>query len=160
MKIHVLVCDDDLAFVERATEKIEEASEKISKSKFGRVIHFASEMAKKLEADFGGEVPEDMELMQTLPGVGRKTANVMMAVAFGRPAMPVDTHVFRVTNRMGLASAKTPLETEKQLVAHIPAEWLSTAHHWFILHGRYVCLARKPKCEECGLSSFCKFLEK
>ena len=119
-----------------------------------------SEMAKKLEADFGGEVPEDMELMQTLPGVGRKTANVMMAVAFGRPAMPVDTHVFRVTNRMGLASAKTPLETEKQLVAHIPAEWLSTAHHWFILHGRYVCLARKPKCEECGLSSFCKFLEK
>ncbi len=119
-----------------------------------------SEMAKKLTADFGGVVPGDMELLQTLPGVGRKTANVMMAVAFGQPAMPVDTHVFRVANRMGLVDAKTPLETEKQLVEHIPAEWLSTAHHWFILHGRYVCLARKPKCEECGIAPFCRYREK
>ena len=128
-------------------------------------LGFYRAKAKNLKAlaakiDELGFIPDTIDELVKLPGVGRKTANVMMAVAFGRPAMPVDTHVFRVTNRMGLASAKTPLETEKQLVAHIPAEWLSTAHHWFILHGRYVCLARKPKCEECGLSSFCKFLEK
>lgn len=120
-----------------------------------------SEMAKKLIVDFGGIVPDDMELLQTLPGVGRKTANVMMAVAFGRPAMPVDTHVFRVANRIGLvANAKTPLETEKQLVKNIPSEILSAAHHWLILHGRYVCVARKPKCESCGISAYCKYFEK
>lgn len=119
------------------------------------------EMARKLVADFQGEVPEDFELLQTLPGVGRKTANVIMAVAFHRPAMPVDTHVFRVTNRIGLVNnTKTPLETEKQLVKHIPAEILSTAHHWFILHGRYVCTARKPKCEQCGIRPWCEFFEK
>lgn len=117
------------------------------------------EMARKLVADFQGEVPEDFDLLQTLPGVGRKTANVIMAVAFSRPAMPVDTHVFRVTNRIGLVNTKTPLETEKQLVKHIPAEILSTAHHWFILHGRYVCTARKPKCEECGICEWCKFFK-
>ena len=93
--------------------------------------------------------------------VGRKTANVIMAGAFHRPAMPVDTHVFRVTNRIGLVNhTKTPLETEKQLVNNIPAEMLSTAHHWFILHGRYVCTARKPKCETCGIRTWCKFAEK
>lgn len=118
------------------------------------------EMARKLVDDFQGEVPEDFELLQTLPGVGRKTANVVMAVAFHRPAMPVDTHVFRVTNRIGLVNTKTPLETEKLLVKHIPAEILSTAHHWFILHGRYVCTARKPKCEACGIRQWCKFCEK
>lgn len=119
------------------------------------------EMARKLMADFQGEVPEDFELLQTLPGVGRKTANVIMAVAFHRPAMPVDTHVFRVTNRIGLVNnTKTPLETEKQLVKHIPAEILSTAHHWFILHGRYICTARKPKCEKCGIRPWCEFFEK
>lgn len=117
------------------------------------------EMARKLVADFRGEVPEDFDLLQTLPGVGRKTANVIMAVAFRKPAMPVDTHVFRVTNRIGLVNTKTPLETEKQLVKHIPAEILSTAHHWFILHGRYVCTARKPKCEECGICGWCKFFK-
>ncbi len=118
-------------------------------------------MARKLVSDFQGEVPEDFELLQTLPGVGRKTANVIMAVAFHRPAMPVDTHVFRVTNRIGLVNhTKTPLETEKQLVNNIPAEMLSTAHHWFILHGRYVCTARKPKCETCGIRTWCKFAEK
>lgn len=117
-------------------------------------------MAQKLVADFNGEVPADMELLQTLPGVGRKTANVVMAVAFGRPAMPVDTHVFRVTNRLGLVNTKTPLETEKELVKHIAPEILSTAHHWFILHGRYVCMARKPKCGECGISSWCKFFKR
>lgn len=118
-------------------------------------------MAQKLMTDFNGIVPEDMEALQTLPGVGRKTANVIMAVAFQQPAMPVDTHVFRVTNRIGLVNnTKTPLETEKQLVKHIPAEILSTAHHWFILHGRYVCTARKPKCEQCGIRQWCKFFEK
>lgn len=118
-------------------------------------------MAVKLAADFGGVVPEDMELLQSLPGVGRKTANVIMAVAFNRPAMPVDTHVFRVTNRIGLVNnTKTPLETEKQLVQNIPAAVLSTAHHWFILHGRYVCTARKPKCTECGIQSWCKYFSK
>ena len=118
-------------------------------------------MAVKLAADFGGVVPEDMESLQSLPGVGRKTANVVMAVAFNRPAMPVDTHVFRVTNRIGLVNnTKTPLETEKQLVQNIPAAVLSTAHHWFILHGRYVCTARKPKCTECGIQSWCKYFSK
>lgn len=117
-------------------------------------------MAQKLVADYNGVVPEDMELLQTLPGVGRKTANVVMAVAFGQPAMPVDTHVFRVTNRIGLVKdTKTPLETEKELVKNIPAEILSTAHHWFILHGRYVCTARKPKCNECGIRKWCKYVQ-
>ncbi len=118
------------------------------------------DMARKLTEDFNGEVPADMELLQTLPGVGRKTANVIMAVAFGQPAMPVDTHVFRVTNRIGLVTAKTPLETEKQLVKSIPTRILSKAHHWFILHGRYVCTARKPKCDECGIKHWCDYFSK
>lgn len=117
-------------------------------------------MAKKLMDDFDGIVPEDLELLQTLPGVGRKTANVVRAVAFDKPSMPVDTHVFRVANRIGLVNnTKTPLETEKQLVKNIPSEVLSTAHHWLILHGRYVCVARKPKCGECGISAYCKYFE-
>lgn len=119
------------------------------------------EMACKLVTDFNGEVPDNMEALQTLPGVGRKTANVIMAVAFRQPAMPVDTHVFRISERIGLVrNSKTPVETEKQLVANIPAEILSTAHHWFILHGRYVCTARKPKCHECGIREWCLFAEK
>jgi endonuclease-3 len=120
-----------------------------------------SGLAQKLLSDFGGEVPDDMELLQTLPGVGRKTANVMRAVAFGEAAMPVDTHVFRVANRIGLVErATTPLEVEKQLVARIPGELLSLAHHWFILHGRYVCTARKPACGTCGIAPWCLFEEK
>lgn len=119
------------------------------------------EMSRKLVADFGGVVPADMELLQTLPGVGRKTANVIMAVAFGKPAMPVDTHVFRVSDRIGLVTnAKTPLETEKQLVKHFPQELLSLAHHWLILHGRYVCTARSPKCGECGIRIYCRYYGK
>ena len=115
-----------------------------------------SEMSKKIVSDFGGVVPRTMEELQQLPGVGRKTANVMMAVAFGKPAMPVDTHVFRVAARIGLvANAKTPLDTEQQLTKNIPAKWLSTAHHWLLLHGRYVCTARNPKCDTCGLRGFC-----
>ncbi|MFY9514699.1 MAG: endonuclease III [Dysgonamonadaceae bacterium] len=117
-------------------------------------------MAQKLVTDFGGEVPADIDSLLTIPGVGRKTANVMLAVAFDVPAMPVDTHVFRVSNRLGLTdNAKTPLEVEKELVKHIPKELLSKAHHWLILHGRYVCTARNPKCEECGLREYCKYYE-
>lgn len=120
------------------------------------------QMAEKVVRDFAGEVPEDAGLLQTLPGVGRKTANVMQVVAFGQPAMPVDTHVFRVAHRIGLVNNKatTPLETEKQLVKHFPREILSQAHHWLILHGRYVCTARKPKCESCGIAPYCLFFEK
>lgn len=118
-------------------------------------------MAKGLVAEFNGVVPDNIEDLQKLPGVGRKTANVVVAVAFDKPAMPVDTHVFRVSARIGLSKdAKTPLDTEKQLVAHIPQKLLSKAHHWLILHGRYVCLARKPKCEECGIKGICDFYQK
>lgn len=118
-------------------------------------------MAKELVARFGGVVPDDVDMLQTLPGVGRKTANVVVAVAFNKPAMPVDTHVFRVSARLGLThNAKTPLETEKQLVAHIPENILAKAHHWLLLHGRYVCTARDPKCSECGLSSLCDEFKK
>ncbi|MDR1809383.1 MAG: endonuclease III [Prevotella sp.] len=115
-------------------------------------------MARKLVSDFDGQVPSELELLEQIPGVGRKTANVMLAVAFDKPAMPVDTHVFRVANRIGLTvDSKTPLETEKELVKHIPAKLLSKAHHWLILHGRYVCAARKPKCAACGLKAWCNY---
>ena len=118
-------------------------------------------MAKALVTDFDGVVPDNIDDLQKLPGVGRKTANVVVAVAFDKPAMPVDTHVFRVSARIGLSkNAKTPLDTEKQLVAHIPQDKLSKAHHWLILHGRYVCLARKPKCDECGIKNICDFYQK
>lgn len=114
-------------------------------------------MAQKVVSDFGGEIPESVESLQTLPGVGRKTANVVTAVLYNQPNMPVDTHVFRVSNRIGLTNnSKTPLETEKTLTRHIPAEKIPVAHHWLILHGRYVCTARNPKCEKCGISAYCK----
>ena len=117
-------------------------------------------MAQALVSDFNGVVPDNLEDLQKLPGVGRKTANVMMAVAFKKPAMPVDTHVFRVANRIGLTqNSKNVLETEKTLVAHLPSKVLSKAHHWLILHGRYVCLARKPKCEACGITGICDFFK-
>lgn len=115
-------------------------------------------MAKKLVELFDGKVPEDLDDLQKLPGVGRKTANVIASVVFNKPAMAVDTHVFRVAARIGLTvKAKNPLEAEKQLVKYIPEELVSTAHHWLILHGRYVCLARKPLCEKCGLTDVCKY---
>lgn len=118
-------------------------------------------MAQTLVSEFNGVVPDNLEDLQCLPGVGRKTANVMMAVAFKQPAMPVDTHVFRVSNRIGLTkNSKNVLETEKTLVAHIPQEVLSKAHHWLILHGRYVCLARKPQCEQCGIADLCDYHQK
>lgn len=118
-------------------------------------------MAKKVVKDFNGQIPQTLEELESLPGVGRKTANVMLIVAFNKPAMPVDTHVFRVANRLGLTdNSKNPVQTEKELVKYIPKEYLSKAHHWLILHGRYICLARKPKCEECGLTPYCKFFMK
>jgi endonuclease-3 len=115
-------------------------------------------MANSLIRDFGGTVPDDPDKLQKLPGVGRKTANVILSVAFDKPALAVDTHVFRVAARIGLTvNAKTPLETEKQLIKYIPEELLGRAHHWLILHGRYVCVARKPKCPECGLNTICSY---
>lgn len=115
-------------------------------------------MANALIDLFGGEVPSDVDELQKLPGVGRKTANVIASVIFNKPAMAVDTHVFRVSERIGLTTgSKNPLETEKQLVKHIPDELIPIAHHWLILHGRYVCNARKPKCEECGIRNYCRF---
>ncbi|PKP10553.1 MAG: endonuclease III [Bacteroidetes bacterium HGW-Bacteroidetes-4] len=117
-------------------------------------------MAKMLIETFKGEVPDDIDQLQKLPGVGRKTANVIASVVFNKPAMAVDTHVFRVAARIGLATnSKTPLDTEKQLVSQIPEALLPIAHHWLILHGRYVCKARKPDCEKCGLTSWCKFYQ-
>jgi endonuclease-3 len=111
---------------------------------------------------FSGVVPDNIEDLQSLPGVGRKTANVVMAVAFNKPAMPVDTHVFRVSHRLGLvpSTATTPLAVEKKLVKNIPAEMLADAHHWLLLHGRYVCKALKPDCENCGIKIYCSFSSK
>lgn len=117
-------------------------------------------MANQLLEYFDGEVPGDVDQLQRLAGVGRKTANVIASVVFNKPAMAVDTHVFRVSARLGLTEgAKTPLQTEQQLVGHIAPDLLPVAHHWLILHGRYVCQARKPKCDECGLASWCRKFE-
>lgn len=117
--------------------------------------------ARMLEEEFGGEMPSDIDNLIKLPGVGRKTANVMLAVVWNKAAMAVDTHVFRVSNRLGLTNnSKTPLETEKTLVKYIPEDLISTAHHWLILHGRYICKARKPDCMECHLRAYCKLFSK
>lgn len=113
-------------------------------------------MARMLCSEFGGVLPEGLEQLQRLPGVGRKTANVLGAVLWQKEVMPVDTHVFRVSARIGLTrGAKTPLQTERQLEKHIPSHLLPIAHHWLILHGRYVCTARSPKCNKCGIAPFC-----
>jgi endonuclease-3 len=119
-------------------------------------------LAKKIEGDFDGSVPETVEDLQKLPGVGRKTANVIASVVYHQPTMAVDTHVFRVSKRIGLApaKAKTPLAVELELYKHIPEKVIPKAHHWLILHGRYVCLARKPKCDICGLQPACQFFQK
>lgn len=115
-------------------------------------------MAKMLVEDFGGEVPDTVDELVKLPGVGRKTANVITSVIYEQPNMAVDTHVFRVSARIGLTTnAKNVLQSEKQLVANIPQELIHKAHHWLILHGRYTCVARRPKCERCGLTSICKY---
>lgn len=119
-------------------------------------------MARLLVEEFNGEVPDNIKDLQRLPGVGRKTANVIVSVVYNQPALAVDTHVFRVSKRIGLAtqSAKTPLEVETQLMRHIPKVLVPKAHHWLILHGRYICIARKPKCNICPLTSFCHYYQK
>ena len=118
-------------------------------------------MAKMLVEDFSGEVPLTVEKLVKLPGVGRKTANVITSVVDNQPNMAVDTHVFRVSARIGLTkNAKTPLEAEKQLIKYFPEELIHKAHHWLILHGRYVCVARNPKCNQCGLTSICSYYAK
>lgn len=115
-------------------------------------------MAKKLVEEFGGEVPSDLESLLTLPGVGRKTANVILSVVYDQPTMAVDTHVFRVSERIGLTrGSKSPLQTEKTLTRHIPPDIIPKAHHWLILHGRYVCKARSPLCRECTLTEVCRY---
>jgi endonuclease III len=115
-------------------------------------------MARMLVEEFNGEVPDNLEDLQKLPGVGRKTANVILSVAFQKPAMAVDTHVFRVAERIGLTTnAKNPLDAEKQLVRYLAESLIHKAHHWLILHGRYVCTARKPKCDICGLTPYCRY---
>jgi endonuclease III len=120
-----------------------------------------SGMAKMLVGEFGGEIPSDPELLQRLPGVGRKTANVVASVVFRKPVMAVDTHVFRVAARIGLTrNAKKPLDAELQLTKHIPVELIHQAHHWILLHGRYVCKAKNPLCGNCGISGLCKYYSK
>ncbi|MBP1613845.1 MAG: putative endonuclease [Bacteroidetes bacterium] len=115
-------------------------------------------MARMLTSDFGSQVPAELEQLIKLPGVGRKTANVIQSVVFNKAAMAVDTHVFRVSNRIGLTTnSKTPLATEKELMKYIPKKLVPIAHHWLILHGRYICQARTPKCEECGLKPMCSY---
>ena len=119
------------------------------------------QMAQRLVTAYGGEVPDSIEELQTLQGVGRKTANVVCAVIWNQPTMAVDTHIFRVSERLGLTTnSKNPLQTEKQLVKYIPEKIIPKAHHWLLLHGRYVCQARKPQCEQCGLSPYCRYYNK
>lgn len=117
-------------------------------------------MARKLVEDFGGEVPSDIDQLMSIPGVGRKTANVILAVVYGKSAMAVDTHVFRVSERIGLTTgSKTPLATEKTLVKNIPEELIPRFHHWLILHGRYICKARRPDCLNCGITDVCRYYQ-
>ncbi|MBX3164381.1 MAG: endonuclease III [Bacteroidetes bacterium] len=117
-------------------------------------------MAKMLLNDFDEKIPSEVEQLVKLPGVGRKTANVVASVIYNKPTMAVDTHVFRVSNRIGLTNANNPLKCEKELVKFIPEQLIPRAHHWLILHGRYVCVARKPKCGECGIAELCNYFEK
>ena len=119
-----------------------------------------AELARRLVAEHGGEVPAEREALERLPGVGRKTANVVLNTAFGEPTVAVDTHIFRVANRTGLAPGKTPLEVERSLLKTTPPEFLRDAHHWLILHGRYACLARRPRCAACVIRDLCDFRPK
>jgi len=119
------------------------------------------QMAQRLVSAYNGIVPDNIDDLQTLQGVGRKTANVVCAVIWNQPTMAVDTHIFRVSERLGLTTnSKNPLQTERQLVRYIPADIIPKAHHWLLLHGRYICQARKPKCEQCGISEFCRYYKK
>jgi endonuclease III len=151
-KAYPTVFDMAKASPEQILEYIRSCSYPNNKAK-----HLAG-MARKLVTEFKGEVPGDIELLQKLPGVGRKTANVIASVVFNRPYIAVDTHVFRVAARIGLSThAKTPLQTELQLTRYIPEDLRPIAHHWLILHGRYVCKARKPECSDCGVSEICNY---
>ena len=167
--------DKRVNLVTPALFKAYPTAEKMSKASLEDILHYISSvsypnnkakhllgLSAGLVEKFDGVVPDSQELLQTLPGVGRKTANVVMAVAFNKPAMPVDTHVFRVSHRLGLvpSSASTPLAVEKKLVKNIPYEQLGLAHHWLLLHGRYICKALKPDCENCGLKIYCSFKSK
>ena len=120
-----------------------------------KALHLV-EMARKVMTEFGGEIPRDIDTLMTLPGVGRKTANVVTSVLYDEPVIAVDTHVFRVAHRLGLSDGKTPRAVELDLEAGIPLELRAKSHHWLILHGRYVCTARAPKCAECGLTPYCR----
>ena len=113
-------------------------------------------LSQKLISDFNGEVPSDIDALMTLPGVGRKTANVVASVVYNQPVIAVDTHVFRVSHRLGLSDGKTPFAVEEELEKYIPADKRAVSHHWLILHGRYVCTAKSPRCTECGLSDWCR----
>lgn len=126
------------------------------RSKAGHIIG----AARKIVSDFGGEIPDEVDSLMTLPGVGRKTANVVASIIYDKPVIAVDTHVFRVSHRLGLSSSKTPFEVEKDLEKHIPEDIRPIAHHWLILHGRYVCTARKPQCASCPLTHWCKDFQK
>jgi endonuclease III len=145
-----------------AAAKTEEIFEYIKSCSYpnNKAKHLSG-MSRMLVNEFGGVVPSEISLLQRLPGVGRKTANVIASVVFKKPVMAVDTHVFRVANRIGLVkNAKTPLSVEIQLTKHLPPEIIHEAHHWLILHGRYICLARKPLCEKCGICEFCEYYRK
>jgi endonuclease-3 len=143
-----------IATPEEVYEKIKSISYPNNKAK-----HLVG-MAKMLVNDFNGKVPDKVEDLQKLPGVGRKTANVVASVVYNQPKLAVDTHVFRVAARIGLTTnAKTPLETEKQLLKYIPENKVAIAHHWLILHGRYICTARNPKCDSCDLKTYCKYFQ-
>lgn len=143
-----------LASVEDIFEIIKSCSYPNNKAKY------LAETSRLISEKYNGIVPNDYNELRKLPGVGRKTAHVIQAVLFNEPRMPVDTHVFRVANRIGLTTnAKTPLQVEKQLVKFIPKQDIPKAHHWLILHGRYICTARNPKCLNCGISQFCEFYQ-
>lgn len=145
-----------------ASAEIEEVFELVKSCSYpnNKSLHLLN-MARMVVEKFGGVIPDNTEDLQKLPGVGRKTAHVLVSVIYNQPKMAVDTHVFRVAARIGLTTgAKNPLQTELQLVKHIPEEKIPLAHHWLILHGRYVCRARKPACDECGMKHYCRFYEK
>ena len=127
---------------------------------FRTKAHNVVALSRKLTEEFGGEVPADRDQLETLPGVGRKTANVVMNVAFGAPTLAVDTHIFRVCNRTGIAPGRDPLAVEAELEKVVPDRYMHHAHHWLILHGRYVCVARKPRCPECLIADLCRYAAK
>jgi endonuclease-3 len=145
-----------------AKASVEDVFERVSSVSYPRSksAHLV-EMAKRVTEVYGGRIPDNIDDLQTLQGVGRKTANVVCAVIWQQPTMAVDTHIFRVSERLGLTTnSRSPLQTEKQLVRYIPEAVIPKAHHWLLLHGRYVCQARKPKCDACGLSAYCRYYEK